>query len=144
MDQVFESQARNGFPVRYIIHFAGLKAVGEAKQKPIMYYENNVMGSLNLIKSMKKHQCKNILFSSSATVYGDTDTCVETERHLNCVDTYGQTKLTVEMMMRDCSEEFDHDRQFTMLRYFNPCGAHPSGLIGEAPCMPNNLFPIVQ
>ncbi len=75
--------------MRYVVHFAGLKAVGEAKQKPIMYYENNVMGSLNLLKSMKAHHCHNILFSSSATVYGDSDHCIESEKHLSCVDTYG-------------------------------------------------------
>ena len=86
-----------------------------------------------------------MIFSSSATVYGDSDDTRETNLYLNTKDTYGQTKLTIELMIRDCGLQFNKDRQFIILRYFNPCGAHPKGHLGESPNqIPNNLFPFVQ
>lgn len=126
-----------------VIHFAGLKAVGESVKKPLEYYDVNVNGSRNLLSIMQKHNCKNFIFSSSATVYGEPDVVPITEqspvKRANCP--YGQTKVDVEYMSQ---ELFVADPKFsiTLLRYFNPVGAHKSGLIGEDPKgIPNNLMP---
>ncbi|MBT0585067.1 UDP-glucose 4-epimerase GalE [Alteromonas oceanisediminis] len=129
-----------------VIHFAGLKAVGESVEKPLMYYENNVYGTLQLCKVMAEHSVKNIVFSSSATVYGDP---VSLPLHENMptgtpTNPYGQSKLMVELMLRDLHTA-DPDWNIVLLRYFNPAGAHPSGLIGEDPNgIPNNLMPFIS
>lgn len=127
-----------------VIHFAGLKAVGESVQLPIEYYENNVVGSMNLLKAMKKHAVKNVIYSSSATVYGDPLVVPITEDcPVGPMSPYGRSKLFVEDILRD----FCHANppfSATILRYFNPAGAHPSGLMGEDPRgIPNNLMPFV-
>lgn len=127
------------------IHFAGLKAVGESVEKPLEYYENNINGTLVLLNVLKKHNCKNIIFSSSATVYGDpaiipiTEECPKGQ----CTNPYGQTKSMIEQIMMDL-QHAEPDWNIVLLRYFNPIGAHPSGRIGENPNgIPNNLMPYI-
>ena len=127
-----------------VIHFAGLKAVGESVAKPLAYYENNIIGSLNLFRSMTKYGVKNLVFSSSATVYGDPDKVpIDESADLGPTNPYGRTKLMIEDILRDLYAS-DTDWNIVMLRYFNPIGAHKSGLIGEDPQgIPNNLLPFV-
>ena len=127
-----------------VIHFAGLKAVGESVQQPLAYYDNNVVGSLRLLEAMGLCGVKTLVFSSSATVYGDPQRLPLTEDHpLSATNPYGQTKLTVEHILRDVQRS-DTSWRIGILRYFNPVGAHESGLIGEDPQgTPNNLMPFV-
>lgn len=127
------------------IHFAGLKAVGESVQKPWEYYENNISGTLVLLDVLRNHGCKNIIFSSSATVYGDPDIVPITEESpkKQCTNPYGQTKSMLEEIMIDM-QKADPEWNIVLLRYFNPIGAHPSGTIGEDPNgIPNNLMPYI-
>lgn len=127
-----------------VIHFAGLKAVGESVEIPIRYYENNIGSTLNLCKTMAKHGCKKLVFSSSATVYGNPHTVPITEDFpLHCTNPYGRTKLMIEEILRDLYVS-DNEWDIALLRYFNPVGAHESGLIGEDPKgIPNNLMPYI-
>jgi UDP-glucose 4-epimerase len=133
------------------IHFAGLKAVGESVRKPWEYYENNIYGTLVLTDVMRKHGCKNIVFSSSATVYGEPASCPVSEESPKgrCENPYGRTKSMLEDILADLhtADELNEDPQpwnVVLLRYFNPIGAHPSGLIGEDPSgIPNNLMPYI-
>lgn len=127
-----------------VIHFAGLKAVGESVEKPLEYYDTNVYGTLCLLRTMQKLQIKKLVFSSSATVYGDPEFLPFTEKHpLRTTNPYGQTKLVVEEMLRDLYAS-DSTWEIMILRYFNPVGAHESGLIGEDPQgIPNNLMPYI-
>ena len=127
------------------IHFAGLKAVGESVEKPLEYYENNLNGTFVLLDVMRRNNCKNIIFSSSATVYGDpaiipiTEDCPKGQ----CTNPYGQTKSMLEQVMMDL-QKADPEWNIVLLRYFNPIGAHPSGKIGENPNgIPNNLMPYI-
>jgi UDP-glucose 4-epimerase len=127
-----------------VIHFAGLKAVGESVAKPLEYYDNNVAGTLVLLAAMAKHGVDKLVFSSSATVYGDPERLPLTEDHrLRATNPYGQTKLMIEHILLDHAAARPTFRHAT-LRYFNPIGAHASGRIGEDPRgIPNNLFPYV-
>jgi UDP-glucose 4-epimerase len=127
-----------------VIHFAGLKAVGESVAKPLLYYDNNVLGTLKLLQAMQETGVKTLVFSSSATVYGDPQRLPLTEDHpLSSTNPYGQTKLVIENMLRDLFKS-DPSWHIGILRYFNPVGAHASGLIGEDPQgTPNNLLPFV-
>ncbi len=127
-----------------VIHFAGLKAVGESVQIPIRYYHNNITGTLNLIDIMEKHNVFNIVFSSSATVYGKPETVPITEDFpLSTTNPYGSTKLMLENILRDVFVSNDK-WSITLLRYFNPIGAHKSGKMGEDPKgIPNNLLPYI-
>lgn len=128
-----------------VIHFAGLKAVGESVAKPLMYYQNNVTGTLNLLEVMAKNHVKNIIFSSSATVYGDPETLpiVETSPR-SATNPYGQSKLMIEHILEDLAKS-DNDWQAISLRYFNPIGAYHTGTIGENPNgIPNNLMPYIS
>lgn len=135
----------NSEKIDAVIHFAGLKAVGESVQKPWEYYNNNITGTLNLCKVMQENNVKNIIFSSSATVYGDPAQIPITE---NCpkgeiTNPYGQTKSMLEQILSDIYKA-DNEWNVVLLRYFNPIGAHESGLIGEDPCgIPNNLVPYI-
>ncbi len=132
-------------PIDAVIHFAGLKAVGESVQKPIEYYTVNISGTLNLISVMKEFNCKNIIFSSSATVYGDPQEIPITEKCPKgvCTNPYGWTKWMLEQILTDVHTS-DPEWNVILLRYFNPIGAHESGLIGEDPKgIPNNLLPYV-
>ena len=130
--------------VSAVIHFAGLKAVGESVEKPLAYYDNNVVGTVRLLEAMTECGVKTLVFSSSATVYGDPQQLPLTEQHpLSATNPYGQTKLVIENMLRDLYRS-DPNWRLSILRYFNPVGAHRSGLIGEDPRgTPNNLLPFV-
>ena len=131
--------------IESVIHFAGLKAVGESVVKPIEYYHNNITGTLVLVKLMKKYNCKKIVFSSSATVYGDPEKVPLTEdcKTGGTTNPYGTTKLFIERILQDVYVA-DNDFRVCLLRYFNPIGAHESGLIGEDPNdIPNNLMPYI-
>ena len=127
-----------------VIHFAGLKAVGESVEKPMEYYHNNIGSTLILCETMRKYGCKKIVFSSSATVYGDPATVPITEDFpLHTTNPYGSTKLMIENILQDIFVS-DNDWSIALLRYFNPIGAHKSGLIGESPNgIPNNLVPYI-
>ncbi len=127
-----------------VVHFAGLKAVGESVDKPLAYYDNNVSGTLRLLEAMVECQVKTLVFSSSATVYGDPQRLPLTEDHpLSATNPYGRSKLMIEDMLRDLHRS-DPQWRISILRYFNPVGAHASGLIGEDPRgTPNNLLPFV-
>lgn len=131
--------------IESVIHFAGLKAVGESVAKPITYYHNNITGTLVLLKVMKKYNCKKIVFSSSATVYGSPKTVpIKEDFPLSTTNPYASTKLMIEQILRDVCVA---DKEFTaiLLRYFNPIGAHESGLLGENPNgIPNNLMPYIN
>jgi len=139
LKKVFET-----YPISAVIHFAGLKAVGESTQIPLEYYDNNVSGSLNLLQVMAEYDCKSFVFSSSATVYGDPATVPINESFpLQATNPYGRSKLIVEDFLRDLYAS-DNSWQIAILRYFNPVGAHHSGLIGEDPTgIPNNLMPFI-
>ena len=131
--------------IEAVIHFAGLKAVGESVEKPIEYYHNNITGTLILLELMKKYNCKKIIFSSSATVYGTPKTVpIKEDFPLSTTNPYGSTKLMIEQILKDICIA---DKEFCaiLLRYFNPIGAHKSGLLGESPNgIPNNLMPYIN
>ncbi len=128
-----------------VVHFAGLKAVGESVAKPLKYFDNNINGTLVLLETMQKHKVFNLVFSSSATVYGEPASVPINESFpLSAVNPYGRTKLVIEDMVRDLGHSDDRWNAI-LLRYFNPVGAHPSGKIGEDPSdIPNNLMPYVS
>ena len=140
LDEVFTK-----YEIDSVIHFAGLKAVGESVSNPLEYYDNNINGTLVLLEVMKKHNCKKIVFSSSATVYGDPHTTPIKENFPVGATTnpYGRTKYFIEEILRDVYIS-DNDFKIVLLRYFNPVGAHESGTIGEDPNgIPNNLMPFI-
>ena len=140
LDAIFDKES-----IDAVIHFAGLKAVGESVHKPIEYYQTNINGTLNLVNSMRKHDVKNLIFSSSATVYGEPKEIPITEKcpKGTCTNPYGWTKWMLEQILTDLHTA-DPKWNIMLLRYFNPIGAHKSGLIGEDPKgIPNNLLPYV-
>lgn len=140
MDKIFKENK-----IDAVIHFAGLKAVGESCQKPIEYYDNNIGGTLNLCDVMRNNGCKNIVFSSSATVYGmkNVSPLKETMKTGGTTNPYGTTKYMIEIILEDIYKS-DNEWNVTLLRYFNPIGAHESGRIGENPSgIPNNLMPYI-
>ncbi|MEG0895619.1 MAG: UDP-glucose 4-epimerase GalE, partial [Oscillospiraceae bacterium] len=139
LDEIFSKEN-----IDSVIHFAGLKAVGESVAKPLEYYQNNIGGTMVMCEVMKKHNVKNIVFSSSATVYGNPKTVPITEDFpLSCTNPYGWTKLMLEQILTDIHTA-DNQWNVILLRYFNPVGAHESGLIGEDPKgIPNNLTPYI-
>lgn len=139
LDQLFREHA-----IDAVIHFAGLKAVGESVAKPLDYYDNNVLGSLRLLQAMKRANVTRIVFSSSATVYGDPASVpIREDFPLSSTNPYGASKLHIEDMLRDLHRAEPHWR-IAILRYFNPAGAHESGQIGEDPNgIPNNLMPFI-
>ena len=134
----------NTHTIDAVIHFAGLKAVGESVEQPLKYYNNNISGTLILCEVMAKHNCKSIVFSSSATVYGDPRTTpIKEDFPLSATNPYGKSKLFIEEILRDLYIS-DNDWKIVLLRYFNPVGAHISGTIGEDPNgIPNNLMPFI-
>lgn len=140
LDNVF-----NQYKIDAVIHFAGLKAVGESVEKPLLYFQNNVSGTINLCRIMNNHDVKKIVFSSSATVYGDPALSpLKEDSPLSTVNPYGRTKLTIEYILKDLHQS-DPEWDIALLRYFNPVGAHESGEIGEDPNgIPNNLMPYVS
>ncbi len=130
--------------IESVIHFAGLKAVGESVEKPIEYYHNNITGTLILLKVMRKYNCQKLVFSSSATVYGDPASLpIKEDFPLSTTNPYGSTKLMIEQILQDVCIA-NKDFCVAILRYFNPIGAHKSGLIGEVPNgIPNNIMPYI-
>lgn len=141
LDEVFEAH-----DIECVIHFAGLKAVGESVKMPLEYYDNNLRSTITLCQSMKAHNVKKIIFSSSATVYSSDNEMplYETSKTGNCTNPYGWTKYVCEQVLRDCVVS-DPEWSVVLLRYFNPIGAHESGLIGEDPKgIPNNLMPFIS
>jgi UDP-glucose 4-epimerase len=134
-------EAFDDFKPEAVIHFAGLKAVGESNEKPLEYYAQNVSGSIELLKAMQRHDCRRIVFSSSATVYGEALYLPYDEQHpLQPTNPYGRTKYFIEEIIRDWAAS-EKDSSAVLLRYFNPVGADPSGRIGEDPNgFPNNLI----
>lgn len=138
-DRIFEENK-----IDAVIHFAGLKAVGESVQMPLTYYKNNILSTLNLCESMKKYGCKQLVFSSSATVYGTPKTVpIKEDFPLSTTNPYGSTKLMIENILRDFYVS-DNSFIITLLRYFNPIGAHDSAMLGENPNgIPNNLMPYI-
>ena len=140
LDRVFESYPE----IDSVIHFAGLKAVGESCKLPLLYYHNNITGTLNLLDSMISHNVKRIVFSSSATVYGSPKSVpISEDFPTSTTNPYGETKLMIERILKDTCAA-DPDFSACVLRYFNPIGAHESGLIGEDPRgIPNNLLPYI-
>lgn len=139
LGQVFET-----YSIEAVIHFAGLKAVGESVEKPLKYYDYNVNGTTVLCEVMQEHNCKSIVFSSSATVYGDPHTTpIKEDFPLSATNPYGRSKLFIEEILRDLYIS-DNKWRVVLLRYFNPVGAHASGTIGEDPNgIPNNLMPFI-
>ena len=145
LDEVMNSCVEAGLPIDGVIHFAGYKAVGESVEKPLMYYRNNLGATIAVLECMKKHGVPRIIFSSSATVYGENNQVpfVET-MPTSCTNPYGWTKLMSEQIIRDAAVA-DPNLSAVILRYFNPVGAHSSGMIGENPKgIPNNLMPYIQ
>ncbi|XP_018015062.1 UDP-glucose 4-epimerase isoform X2 [Hyalella azteca] len=133
--------------IDYVIHFAAMKAVGESMLFPLIYYKNNVIGTINLVEAMKKHNVTQLVFSSSCTVYGDPATLPITEDHPtgNVTNVYGRTKYLIEEMLKDLSRADPDKWNIISLRYFNPVGAHPSGRMGEDPTKPfTNLMPYIS
>ena len=139
LQQIFDE---NSFEA--VIHFAGYKAVGESSEKPLEYYENNIVSTLNLCRVMREYKCRNLVFSSSATVYGDPASVpIFEDFPLSATNPYGRTKLYIEQMLKDIAAA-DETLNVALLRYFNPVGAHESGTIGEDPNgIPNNLMPYI-
>ncbi|GJQ09671.1 hypothetical protein GpartN1_g1462.t1 [Galdieria partita] len=139
LEQVFKE-----YTFTCCIHFAGLKAVGESVKIPLKYHHNNLTGTINLLSLLQRYNCKNIVFSSSATVYGLAKTMpVKEDAPLGTTNPYGNTKLFIEEILKDVHKS-DNSWNAVVLRYFNPVGAHPSGLIGEDPSgIPNNLMPYI-
>lgn len=139
LNQVFKA-----FRPEAVLHFAGLKAVGESVKIPLDYYAQNVNGSIELLRAMQKHHCRKLVFSSSATVYGDAQYLPFDENHpLNATNPYGRSKQFIEEIICDWAASWDQ-ASAVLLRYFNPVGAHPSGTIGEDPTgVPNNLLPFI-
>jgi UDP-glucose 4-epimerase len=145
LDKVELDRVFSQYDISAVIHFAGLKAVGESVAKPLYYYQNNVAGTLNLSEIMAQHNIKDMVFSSSCTVYGDPHTVpVKEDFPLSATNPYGRSKLMIEQILRDLHAA-DPSWNLALLRYFNPVGAHRSGRIGEDPNgIPNNLLPYIS
>ena len=145
VNSVFKKSEAQNRPINGVIHFAGLKAVAESVINPLKYWENNLIGSFNLIDSMQENNCKTIVFSSSATVYGNTSNeLIRESDKISPINPYGSTKFAVENLLDNIYKSKKDEWRIAILRYFNPIGAHPSGLIGENPLQkPNNIFPLI-
>ena len=128
-----------------VIHFAGVKSVLESQRNPLFYWNTNVLGTINLLEIMNSYKCINFVFSSSATVYAQKkDSLLKEDSDIAPITPYGNTKLTVEKLLEDIFKSQENDNKFASLRYFNPIGAHSSGLLGENPIgIPNNIFPLI-
>ena len=142
---IFNNEFEKASPIDGVIHFAGLKSVGESVKNPIKYWDVNVHGTINLLKVMKDFNCKTIVFSSSATIYGFPNSIpIDEKSEIKPLNPYGFTKTTVEKILNDLYLSEKDQWKIINLRYFNPVGAHPSGIIGEAPIgIPGNIFPLI-
>ncbi len=145
INNIFDTAINSGKPIDGVIHFAGLKSVKESVLNPLQYWNENILSSINLISVMKKYDCNLLVFSSSATVYGQNSVSpIKENSILSPNNPYGNTKLTIEKILSDIYIANKKLWKIACLRYFNPIGAHPSGLIGENPVgIPNNLFPLI-
>ena len=143
LDEIFISKKRNKTPIESVIHLAGLKSIKDSLSFPLEYWDVNVYGSINLVKTMRMHECFQIVFSSSASIYGfNEDGLVDENSNVNPINTYAKTKLIVENILNQVFISEPDKWKIACLRYFNPIGAHASGLIGENPKgTPNNIFP---
>tara|TARA_Y100001933_G_scaffold230750_1_gene248010 strand:- start:117 stop:1169 length:1053 start_codon:yes stop_codon:yes gene_type:complete len=146
LENIFISNKEKNSPISCVIHFAGLKAVNESVIMPLKYWDINVNGTINLLQTMLKNGCRTIVFSSSATIYGISENTILNEKNdRNPTNPYGSTKLVVEMLLSDLFHSKSNEWKIINLRYFNPIGAHPSGLIGESPRgVPTNIFPSIN
>ena len=145
LKKVFSNAAKNGYAIDGVLHFAGLKSVEESVKAPLTYWDNNVLGTINLLKVMELFNCKTIVFSSSATIYGNNNVIpIKENIEIKPFNTYGHTKASVECILESVSKSSKKKWKIANLRYFNPIGAHETGLIGEDPLnKPNNLFPYI-
>ena len=145
LESIFSKCVKENKPIEVVIHLAGVKSVCESLTNPLYYWDVNVSGTLNLLLTMKEHQCYSLVFSSSATIYGLSDYVpIVEEQKISPITPYGQTKVAVENLFYDLYKSNVNLWKICSLRYFNPVGAHPSGLIGEDPRgIPNNLFPFI-
>ena len=145
LDNIFIRSIKDNKPIDIVIHLAGLKSVSESLNNPLHYWDVNVVGTLNLLVTMKEYECYSLVFSSSATIYGLSDYVPMAEDHkISPINPYGKTKVAIENMFHDLYNSNINLWKICSLRYFNPVGAHPSGLIGEDPIgIPNNLFPFL-
>tara|TARA_Y100001968_G_scaffold301928_1_gene314699 strand:- start:285 stop:1331 length:1047 start_codon:yes stop_codon:yes gene_type:complete len=145
LGKIFIDSAKEFNPIQMVIHLAGLKSVSESFINPLLYWDVNVCGTQNLLATMNENECYSIVFSSSATIYGLTDSIPITEDHkISPINPYGKTKVAIENMFYDLYRSNIKSWKICSLRYFNPAGAHPSGFIGEDPVgIPNNLFPYI-
>ena len=146
LESVFKEFKEKRLEISSVIHCAGLKSVGESVSNPLLYWDCNLNSTLSLLGVMDKYDCRNIVFSSSATVYGLSDNNKLTEdSRIEPINPYGSTKHTIENLLRDCYESENNKWKIINLRYFNPIGAHTSGMIGENPKgIPNNIFPLIN
>ena len=144
--KVFQKAINNDLPISAVIHFAGLKSVGESNYEPIKYWDVNVNGTINLIRVMEESNCRSIIFSSSATIYGvKDDSPIKESFDIESINPYGNTKIVIEKLLKDLYLSSPDEWRISSLRYFNPIGAHESGLIGEDPLgIPNNIFPLIM
>ena len=145
LDNIFFRSIKDNKPIDIVIHLAGLKSVSESFTNPLHYWDVNVLGTLNLLLTMKEYECYSLVFSSSATIYGLSDSVPMAEDHkISPINPYGKTKVAIENMFYDLYNSNKNLWKICSLRYFNPVGAHPSSLIGEDPIgIPNNLFPFL-
>ena len=145
LNKLFYESQLAGKPIAAVIHFAGLKSVRESVINPLLYWDVNVNGSINLFKVMNRYQCRTIVFSSSATIYGlSSNIPISEDANLNPINPYGRTKAAIEKILHDIFDSEPDKWKIANLRYFNPIGAHPSGLIGEYPSgEPKNIFPYI-
>ena len=145
LEQIFTDSINQHRPIDTVIHLAGLKSVSQSMNNPLHYWDVNVFGTLNLLLTMKEYECYSLVFSSSATVYGLSDSVPMVENNkISPINPYGNTKVAIENMFYDLHQSNINLWKICSLRYFNPVGAHPSGLIGEDPIgVPNNLFPFL-
>ena len=145
LDQVFLKYQRLGKPIQSVIHFAGLKSVKDSILNPLNYWDVNVKGSINLLSVMNRYKCRTIVFSSSATIYGiSNDKPLKENSEIKPINPYGITKAAVERLLEDIYNSYPDNWRIVNLRYFNPIGAHASGMIGESPMgIPNNIFPYI-
>ena len=143
LDKLFFEAKKNKNPISSVIHLAGLKSIQESLQNPISYWESNVFGTVNLLRIMQKYECYQIVFSSSASIYGfSKSSYVDENSNLNPINPYAKTKVAIEDILNQLFNSSPNKWKIACLRYFNPIGAHPSGLIGENPLgIPNNIFP---
>ena len=144
LNNVFLKAIEEKYPIQSVIHFAGLKSVSESIKKPLLYWDNNVFGSICLIDVMNKYDCRNIVFSSSASIYANSNfELIRETSEINPTSPYGQTKLAIENILESIFKSSKKSWRVANLRYFNPIGAHESGLLGENPLKTHNLFPMI-